>query len=84
MPREKKIRAAEDIIKAAHESRLEWIATAPMERERTLLLYCPEQGGWRTGEWLEDQRRWIAISEFDETLHPTHWADLPPEPDKGG
>src|SRR3954469_17682383 len=80
MPREKRIRAARDIVDAAYSSRMEPIATAPKERDRTLLLYCCEQGGWRTGTWSEDEQRWIAISACDETLDPSHWADPPPMP----
>lgn len=30
--------------------RPELIATAPRETARILLLYCPQQGGWHTGE----------------------------------
>jgi hypothetical protein len=28
------------------------IHTAPQDRGRTLLLYCPDQGGWHSGEWF--------------------------------
>jgi hypothetical protein len=39
------------------------LATAPRERERTLLLYCPEQAGWQTGEWCES--RWVSTADID-------------------
>jgi hypothetical protein len=37
------------------------IATAPREREGTLLPYCPEQAGWQTGEWCDG--RWASTAE---------------------
>jgi hypothetical protein len=36
------------------------VATAPRDPERTILLYCPEQGGWQTGEWCEG--RWVSTA----------------------
>ena len=54
------------------------IDTAPREEERTLLLYCPDEGGWHTGQWWE--RAWRDAASLSEVLHPTHWSDLPPEP----
>jgi hypothetical protein len=48
-------------------------------RERTLLLYCPEQGGWQKGEWC----RWVSTADIETVLEPTHWTEVPPEP-KGG
>jgi hypothetical protein len=51
---------------------------APRELERTLLLYCPEQAGWQTGEWLEG--RWVSAADIETVLEPTHWADVPAEP----
>jgi hypothetical protein len=33
------------------------IETAPREEDRRLLLWCPEQGGWHTGEWCDG--RWL-------------------------
>jgi hypothetical protein len=53
------------------------MATAPRERERTVLLYCPEQGGWHTGEWFEG--RWVSSADIETTLEPTHWMATPPE-----
>jgi hypothetical protein len=54
------------------------IATAPREPERTLLLYCPEQAGWQTGEWCEG--RWVSTADVEIVLEPTHWTDVPPDP----
>jgi hypothetical protein len=54
------------------------VATAPQELERTLLLYCPEQGGWQTGEWCEG--RWVSTADIEIVLEPTHWADVPERP----
>jgi hypothetical protein len=54
------------------------IATAPRERERTLLLYCPEQAGSQTGEWGEG--RWVSTADIEIVLEPTHWMDVPAFP----
>jgi hypothetical protein len=54
------------------------IATAPQEPERTLFLYCPEQGGWQTGEWFQGE--WTDTLTRDKTLKPTHWMEPPPAP----
>ena len=51
------------------------ITTASRERERTLLLYCPEQAGWQTGEWFEG--RWVSSADAETVLEPTHWTDVP-------
>ena len=57
------------------------IETAPRERTRILLLYCPKQGGWQTGEWYPEKNRWVSNMNM-ETLNPTHWAEVPSEPRK--
>jgi len=54
------------------------ISTAPCEPGHTLLLYCPEQGGWQVGEWLEDD--WHSTTDGMELLQPTHWTEVPPAP----
>ena len=36
-----------------------------------MLLYCPEQGGWQTGEWLGDRKCWLSTAAIDECLEPT-------------
>ena len=54
------------------------IATALREPGRTLLLYCPEQGGWQTGEW--DQGEWTDTLTREKILQPTHWIGVPPIP----
>jgi hypothetical protein len=48
--------------------------------ERTLLLYCPEQGGWQTGEWHHEQRCWVSTADIEVVLEPILWTEAPPEP----
>jgi hypothetical protein len=57
------------------------IKTAPTQPERTLLLYCPEQGGWHTGKWFDE--RWLDSVTMSEDLEATHWMEVPPEPESG-
>ena len=77
---------ARALIMAVAEARLDDrprpIETAPREATRILLLYCPKQGGWQTGEWYPDKSRWVSNMNMD-TLHPTHWANVPVEPVDG-
>ena len=40
----------------------------PKIQERTLLLFCPEQGGWQTGEWLHDRQSWVSIADIEVVL----------------
>jgi ADP-heptose:LPS heptosyltransferase len=57
------------------------IATAPTDDpERTLLLFCPEQGGWQTGLFFEG--RWLDFATLTLELEPTYWLPEPPEPDE--
>src|SRR5215207_5761146 len=57
------------------------IATAPTDDpERTLLLFCPEQGGWHTGLFVEG--RWLDFATLTLELEPTYWLPEPPEPDE--
>jgi hypothetical protein len=57
------------------------IATAPTDDpERTLLLFCPEQGGWHTGVFVEG--RWLDFATLTLALEPTYWLPEPPEPDR--
>ena len=57
------------------------IATAPTDDpERTLLLFCLEQGGWHTGLFVEG--RWLDFATLTVELEPTHWLPEPPEPDE--
>ena len=56
------------------------IASAPKEPERALLLYCPEQGGWHTGEWRQGE--WTDALTRAKHLKPTHWTDVPPRPEE--
>jgi hypothetical protein len=58
------------------------IATAPTDDpERTLLLFCPEQGGWQNGLFFEG--RWLDFATTTVELEPTHWLSEPPELDDG-
>ena len=61
----------------------EAIATAPREPQPSLLLFCPEQGGWHVGEWwaVEEPGKWIAAISTDIELEPTHWAYVLPDPE---
>jgi hypothetical protein len=52
------------------------IGEAPREPERTLLLYCPEQGGWQSGEWRLGE--WTDTLTGGKSLKPTHWMEPPP------
>jgi hypothetical protein len=55
------------------------ISTAPTDDpERTLLLLCPEQGGWQTGVFFEG--RWLDFSTLTEVLEPTHFTGVPRDP----
>ena len=55
------------------------IATAPRVPDRSLLLFCPEQGGWQAGEWVEDSG-WRAAHQWPQPLEPTHWLPMPDDP----
>jgi hypothetical protein len=55
------------------------IDEAPRDGERTLLLYCPQQGGWHAGEWFRG--RWAAAIDQTRTLEPTHWLAGPEPPE---
>jgi hypothetical protein len=59
-------------------SRPKPIAEAPRGRDRTLLLYCPKQGGWHAGEWF--QGRWVPMIDQTQTLEPSHWLPAPEQP----
>jgi hypothetical protein len=59
---------------------LEPIGTAPEEPGRPLLLWCPEQAGWQTGEWL-NERGWVSTLDANTHLEPTHWMEAPPRVD---
>jgi len=56
------------------------ISRAPRIHERTLLLFCPEQGGWQTGEWLHDRQSWVSIADIEVVLESILWTEAPPEP----
>jgi hypothetical protein len=74
-----------ELILAVAEVRLQirakTISTATHESGRVLLLYCPGQYGWQTGEWFPGGGCWISNTAARETLDPTHWLDLPPPPE---
>lgn len=54
------------------------LETVPKHFDRKLLLYCPSQGGWHVGEWVG--ARWVDGWTMD-FLHPTHWTEIPDEPE---
>jgi hypothetical protein len=55
------------------------ISDAPTDDpERTLLLFCPEQGGWQTGVFFEG--KWLDFATLSVELEPTHFTHLPPDP----
>ena len=56
------------------------MSRAPKIQERTLLLYCPEQGGWQTGEWLHERKCWVSSAAIEEVLEPTLWTEAPEAP----
>jgi hypothetical protein len=56
------------------------MSRAPRIAERTLLLYCPEQGGWQTGEWHHDRQCWVSTAAIDHVLEATMWTEAPDEP----
>jgi hypothetical protein len=51
----------------------------PVEQTR-LLLFCPEQGGWRQGVYREG--RWLDFLTLTEELEPTGWLPLSPDPEE--
>jgi hypothetical protein len=53
------------------------MASAPRDQERRLLLWCPEQGGWHTGEWWEGS--WRNSLSLIDVLEPVSWTELPPD-----
>jgi hypothetical protein len=78
MPRQVRTEDAQRIVTGAQSSGdPEPIDTAPREAERTLLLWCPEQGGWQTGQWCEG--RWGSAADVEHELSPTHRTPIPPD-----
>ena len=78
MPRQAATAAAQAIVHSAQKGRYPPIETAPREPERTLLLWCPEQGGWHTGEWFDG--RWLSSADLTTVLEPFYWTSEPEEP----
>jgi hypothetical protein len=71
----------EPLVRAQNEAGPQPIATAARDHERSLLLYCPEQGGWHVGQWWGvDRARWVAVIDDAIELEPTHWMPAPAEP----
>jgi hypothetical protein len=71
----------EPLVRAQDRAGPEPIATAPREHERSLLLFCPEQGGWHVGQWWGvDRARWVAVVDDAIELEPTHWMAAPAGP----
>jgi hypothetical protein len=49
--------------------RAEPIDNAPRQPDTSILLFCPEQGGWQVGEWWTvDRPRWVAV--LDAAIEP--------------
>src|SRR4051794_8980285 len=72
----------EPLVRAQDRAGPEPIATAPREHERSLLLFCPEQGGWHVGQWWGvDRARWVAVVDDAIELEPTHWLPAPAAPE---
>jgi hypothetical protein len=66
-------------VALVHEDRRpQTIETVPRSFDRKLLLYSPSQGGWHVGEWAG--ARWVDGWTLD-FLHPTHWTEIPDEPE---
>jgi hypothetical protein len=57
------------------------IAVGPNEEPVPVLLYCPKEGGWRTGVWLRSgysggswhRQGWYLASNNTVELRPTQW-----------
>jgi hypothetical protein len=45
------------------------IETAPREPDTSMMLFCPDQGGWHVGEWwnVEEPGRWVASIDVSLT-----------------
>ncbi len=66
------------------------MAVGPDEKPIPVLLYCPEQGGWRTGVWLKAgyfdgvwcRQGWRLAESHAVELRPTQWlpCSTPPNP----
>jgi hypothetical protein len=80
MPREERIKAAQNIVAEAQTPTTgpQLMDRAPKDPEATLLLFCPEQAGWQTGQWREG--RWLSTACLELELKPTHWMPAPREP----
>jgi hypothetical protein len=71
----------EPLVGAQHAAGPQPISTAPREHEASLLLFCPEQGGWHVGQWWGvDRARWVAVVDDAIELEPTHWMPAPADP----
>ena len=58
------------------------IETAPKDASSTLLVYCPDAGGWHTAEWFGV--KWLDSATLSHELNPTHWTTVPGSPDASG
>jgi hypothetical protein len=56
------------------------IETAPRDTATTLLVYCPDFGGWHTAEWLG--AKWLDSATLSHELHPNRWSNVPGDPDE--
>ncbi len=61
------------------------MAVGPDEKPEPVFLYCPEEGGWRTGVWLRSgssdggwhRQGWYLASNYMVELRPTQWMPCP-------
>jgi hypothetical protein len=71
----------EPLVQAQRAVGPQLIQTAPRQHETSILLFCPEQGGWHVGQWWGvDRARWIAVIDAAIELEPTHWMPAPAGP----
>src|SRR4051794_6263605 len=73
---------SEALVRSQRAAGAQPIVSAPHQPEVTVLLFCPEQGGWRLGEWWTlDRPRWVAVIDASIELEPTHWMPAPANPE---
>jgi hypothetical protein len=61
------------------------IALGPQEEPIPVFLYCPDEGGWRTGVWLRAgytdgiwcRQGWRLANNHTVDLSPTKWLPCP-------
>jgi hypothetical protein len=61
------------------------MAVGPDEQPEPVFLYCPEEGGWRTGVWFRSgysdgewcRQGWHSATDYSVELRPTQWLPCP-------